>query len=200
MRLNRKQIVAIAVGGSIVAAISTFYVIKTRTSLFVGKPLYCQEFPTKSPLFPKTLEVCILSIPVPFAPDNGDTELEITFKPSTNERMIVDAIVWSSGHIADREVDYTGEINYSNQRVFENNILAYEKPDKMSAWLDPLVPEDVHIPMWKWLTNLTPAFHRPKLSFEDKFRNWVDKFIELGAMGTTTVLTAWKVFRSVELE
>ena len=200
MRLNAKQIIAIAVGGSIVAAISTFYVIKTRTSLFVGKPLYCKEFPTKSPLFPKTLEVCILSIPVPFAPDNGDTELELTFKPSPNERLIVDAIVWSSDNIADRDVDYTGEINYSNQRLFENNILVYEKPDKISAWHDPLVPEDVHIPLWKWLTTLTPAFDRPKLSFEDKFRNWMDKFVELGAMSTTIVLTVWKVLRSVEIE
>jgi len=47
---------------------------------------------------------------------------------------------------------------------------------------------------------LTPAFDRPQLSFEDKFRNWMDKFVELGAMSTTIVLTAWKVLRGVEIE
>jgi hypothetical protein len=54
--------------------------------------------------------------------------------------------------------------------------------------------------MWIWLSNLAAAFDRPRLSFEDKFRNWMDKFVELGAMSTTIVLTAWKVIRSVEVE
>jgi len=200
MRLNRKQIVTVVIGGSIVAAISTFYVIKTRTSLFVGEPLYCKEFKTKEPTFPKILEVCVLSVPVPYSPNNGDTELELTFKPSPNERLIVDAIVWSADNIADKDVDYTGEINFSHKRIFENNILVYENPEKISAWNDPQVPKDVHIPMWIWLSNLSASFDRPRLSFEDKFRKWMDKFVELGAMSTTIVLTAWKVIRSVEVE
>jgi hypothetical protein len=54
------------------------------------------------------------------------------------------------------------------------------------------------MPMWEWIRTLKSAFDRPKLSFEDKFRKWMDQFVELGAMSTTAVITAWKVIKGVE--
>ncbi len=197
MHLNRKQLMALAVGGSILAAVGTFYLVKTKTSFFQGLPLHCKTFDTKDPTFPDKVEICILSVTKPFAPENGDVELELTFKPSPQERVIVDATVWIADDI-EGEGDYKGEINYQNLEIYEHNLLVFHNEKRFSAWYDPIVPKDVRMPMWEWIRTLKSAFDRPKLSFEDKFRKWMDQFVELGAMSTTAVITAWKVIKGVE--
>lgn len=196
MHLNRKQLVALAVGGSIVASIGTFYLVKTKTSFFQGQPLHCKEFKTKDPTFPGAVEVCVLSVTEPFSPENGDAGLEITFKPSPSENVVADVTAWLADDV-EGEGDYVGELNYNQVKIFEHGLLVLDKKERFSAWYDPLVPKDVHKPLWYWLKSLTPAFDRPKLPFEDKFRNWMDQFVELGAMSTTVVITAWKVLREV---
>jgi hypothetical protein len=136
----------------------------------------------------------VVSVTEPFAPQNGDVELQLTYMPSPNERVLADTTAWVADDV-EGQGDYKGEINYSRVRIFEHNLLVLDKKGKFSAWYDPLVPEDVHIPMWKWLQSLTPAFDRPKLSFEDKFRNWMDRFLEVGTMAGTAIATAWKVVK-----
>jgi hypothetical protein len=199
MHLNRKQLIALAVGGSIMAAVGTFYLVKTKTSFLQGLPIHCKTFKTADPTFPGEVQICILSVTKPFAPENGDVELELTFKPSPNERTIVDATVWIADDI-EGEGDYQGEINYNDMEIYEHNLLVFHTDKRFSAWYDPVVPKDVHIPMWEWIKTLKPAFDRPKLSFEDKFRKWMDQFVELGAMSTTVVVTAWKVFKGTTIE
>ena len=198
MRLNRKQLVALAVGGSIMSAVGAFYLIKTKTSWFMGSPLYCKTFPTKDPVFPDgSVKVCVLSVPREYAPLNGDVELELTFQPNPNEVVIADADVWLADTINSLDRDYVGEINYSNLEIYDHGLLTWSKREYFSAWHDPLVPKDVLKPMWYWLKSLIPVFDRPQLTFEDKFRNWMDQFVELGAMSTTGVLTIWKVLKEM---
>ncbi len=194
MRLNRKQVMALAVGGTILASVGTFYLVKTKTSWMQGRPLHCKTFPTKDPTYPDKIEVCVVSVTHSFAPENGDVELQLTYMPSPNERVIVDTIAWLADDV-EGNGDYKGELNYSRVRIFEHNLLVMDEKKKFSAWYDPLVPKDVQLPMWNWLKSLIPAFDRPKLSFEDKFRNWVDSLLEVSAMGATALATIYKVLK-----
>ena len=199
MRLNRSQVIALVVGGSIIAAIGTFYTVKTQTSWLQGRPLHCKTFTTKDATYPGSVEVCVVSVTEPFAPQNGDVELQLTYMPSPNERVIADTTAWIADDV-EGQGDYKGEINYGRVRMFGHNLLVLDKKEKFSAWYDPLVPADVHIPMWEWLKDLTPAFDRPKLSFEDKFRNWMDHFLEVGTMAGTAIVTAWKVVKGTTID
>jgi hypothetical protein len=193
MKLTRSRIAILAVGGSITVAIGVFYVIKDRTSFWLPKPLYCHVFPTTDKLYSEgEVEVCINAVRVPYEVGNGDVELDITFKKSESERIQAEGVFWVADNIMGRPVDYTGEINWSLIKTYDNGLLANTDSHKMSAWVDPLVPKDVHIPLWKWVKELTPAFDRQKLSLDKKFDDLVNRFIEGLSMIGTGAITLYK--------
>ena len=199
MRLSHSQVIALAVGGAIVAAIGTFYTVKTHTIWLQGRPLYCKSFQTKDSTFPGSVELCVIAVTHPYVHENGDVELQLMFQPSPNEQVIVDTVAWVADDI-DGQGEYEGEINYERTRVYEHGLLVHDEKKKFSGWHDPIVPEDVLMPMWHWLAGLTPAFDRPRLSIEHRLRNWLDGFLEIGAMGTTATLTIWRVVKGTTIE
>jgi hypothetical protein len=192
MNLSRAQAVMIAIGGTVTIGIGGFYLLKTHTTLMQGKPLHCKVFPTSSVRFPGEVEVCVTAIIEPYSPDNGDVVLQLTFMDSPRERVILDTIAWIANDL-EGQGEYEGELNYSRKRVYEEGILAYKNERKYSAWVNPEVPKDVHLPMWNWLKDLRPVFDRPRLTFEEKFQRGVNSSVEFIAMATTAIVTAFKV-------
>jgi hypothetical protein len=194
--LKKSQIATLAVGGSITVAIGVFYVVKDKTSFWLAKPLHCQVFQTADLRHPGQMEVCINGISHPYSAENGDVELDLTFMAAANERVQADATVWVADAIAGKSVDYTGEINYGRVRTYEHGLLVHEKSEKFSAWVNPVVPKDVHVPMWKWIHDLSSTFDRDKLSFDERFHAVLANFIHFFSVAAGALTTAYKMFRA----
>lgn len=194
--LNRKQVAILAIGGSITLGIGAFYVIKDRTSLLLPKPLICKSFPTKDPRHPGEIEICINGVSSPFVPANGDVELDITFMRSTRERVQADVVVWVADNIFGRQVDYTGEMNFSRVRLYEDNILAAEHNQKFSVWTNPIFPADVHISLWKWIHANRYLYDRTRLPLDEKLHALLKSSINLVSVAVSAGLTVWRVLKA----
>lgn len=194
--LNKRQLVILAIGGSITFGIGAFYVIKDRTNFWAAKPLACQTFPTTDPRFDKKVEVCINGVSNPYAYMNGDVELDMTFQRGNHEVVQADVTFWVANQIAGKNVDYTGEMNFTRVRVYEDGILATDIRLKFSGWVNPVVPEDVRVPLWKWVNSKAQQFDRTKLPLDEKFHALVGSFIHMASMATTAGLTVWRVLKA----
>jgi len=194
--LKKSQIAVLAVGGSLTLAIGAFYVIKDKTSHWLPKPLHCQEFPTTDKRHPGKVEICINGVHHEYSRDNGDAELHITFMRGPITRVQAEGVFWLADKIGEQSVDYTGEINWHLVKIYDNNVLVSKDETRRSAYIDPVVPKDVHIPMWKWTRSIRDAFDREILGLEDKFDIFAAKFIEILSMLGTAGVTIYKFFHA----
>jgi hypothetical protein len=192
--LNRRQIATLAIGGSITLGIGGFYVIKDKTSLLLPKPLTCQTFPTKDPRFSGgEIKVCINGVSQRFNFLNGDVELDLMFQRGKHETIQMDVSVWVADNINGRPVDYTGEMNFSRVRLYDNYVLAVDIQQKFSTWFNPVVPPDVRVPLWKWIYSQRLMFDRTRLPLDEKFQETLKTTISILSVAVSAGLTAWKV-------
>lgn len=185
---HRKRILAIGI--PVTLAIGTPYFILTKTSWLIPKPLICQVFVTKNKLHPGTLEVCVNGVSHPYRPENGDVELDITFMRTHWERVQADVDFWVADEIANKQVDYTGEYNIARIRTYnKSGILVGDRESEISSWIDPLVPEDMRIPVWKWIYENRELFHVERKPLEEKVSGFFSSmgavFATLGSAGIT---------------
>lgn len=194
--LNRRQIAILAIGGSITFSIGAFYVIKDKTNYWSAKPLTCQTFPTEDPRFDKKVEVCINGVSYPYAYMNGDVELDMTFKRGKHEVVQADVVFWVADQIAGKRVDYTGEMNFTRVRLYEDGILAVDIKQKFSTWVNPVVPEDVRLPLWKWVNSQAEQFDRTRLPLDEKFHALLGSLINMMSVATSAGLTVWRMIKA----
>lgn len=174
---HRRRILAIGI--PITFAIGIPYLVLTKTSWLIPKPIICQEFPTKSKLHPDKLQVCVNGVSHPYRAENGDVELDITFMRTHHERVQADVDFWVADEIANKTVDYTGEYNIQRIRTYNSKgILVDDRNTEVSSWIDPLVPEDMRVPVWKWVYENRELFHVERKPLEEKISSF---FSSLGA-------------------
>lgn len=191
---HRKRI--LAWGIPITLSIGIPYFALTKTSWLIPKPLACQEFPTKNKLHPGKLEICVNGVSHPYRPENGDVELDITFMKTHYERVQADIDFWVADEIADKQVDYTGEYNITRIRTYnKTGILVGDRESEISSWIDPLVPEDMRIPMWKWIYDNRELFHVERKPLEEKVSGF---FSSLGALFATLGSAGITIYRFIK--
>ncbi|MGA1710378.1 MAG: hypothetical protein ACO4CS_03835 [bacterium] len=194
VKSNKKKILLI--GGLAVAAILGPYLVLTRTTLLLQKPIYCKNFTTTSKLYPNEIELCINGVTKAYSKINGDVELDMTFMQSPIERVQADVVFWIADMIEDKEVDYIGEYNIDRIRVYENNILVSDEKTKVSGWSRPIVPVDVRIPMWKWVYSLRPYLNRDRPPLEELVQNVVTESGAAIATIGSIAITIYRFFRA----
>ena len=190
---NRKRILLI--GATITSLIVVPYFVLTRTTLFSPKPIGCKEFPTKSVLYPSKIEVCLNGVTKAYSVENGDVELDLTFMRSPIERVQADVVFWIANKLGEKVVEYDGEYNIDRVRIYENGFLVSDDREKKSGWIYPLVPEDVRMPMWKYIHSLRPRFIRDRPPLEEKLSKTVDNLGALVATLGSIGITAFRFFR-----
>lgn len=191
---HRRRILAIGI--PVTLAIGIPYFVLTRTSWLIPKPLICQVFPTQNRLYPGTLEVCVNGVSHPYRPENGDVELDVTFMKTYYERIQADIDFWVADEIANKQVDYTGEYNTQRIRTYNSRgILVDDRESEVSSWIDPLVPEDMRIPVWKWVYENRDLFHVEKKPLEEKVSGF---FSSLGALVATLGSAGITIYRFVK--
>jgi hypothetical protein len=183
-------------GIPVTLSIAIPYVVMTKTSWMMPKPLLCQEFPTKSKLHPGKLQVCVNGVSHPYRAENGDVELDVTFMRTHWERIQADVDFWVADEIANKRVDYTGEYNIQRIRSYNSKgILVDDRENEVSSWIDPMVPEDMRVPMWKWVYENRDLFHMEKKPLEEKVSNF---FSSLGALFATLGSAGITIYRFVK--
>lgn len=170
------------IGSIVVSSIFIPYFLITRTTAFMQKPLLCQVFPTKDYRHPGQLEVCINGVTKAFSPQNGDVELDLTFQQSATSRVQADVTFWISDRLGYKDVDYTGEYNTSRIRIYDKGFLVSDNKDKVSSWINPIVPVDVRLPLWSWVKKNEMRYNWDRPPLEERLSNRVD---ESGAMIAT---------------
>lgn len=191
---HRKRI--LAWGIPVTLSIAIPYLVLTKTSWVMPKSLTCKEFPTKSKLHPGKLMVCVNGVSHPYRPENGDVELDITFMRTHWERVQADVDFWVTNEIADKKVDYTGEYNTQRIRTYsKSGILIDDRKNEVSSWIDPLVPEDMRIPMWKWIYDNKDLFHVERESLEEQVSKF---FSSLGGLVATLGSAGITIYRFIK--
>jgi len=173
------------------------YLVVTRTSWIHGAPIICSPFRTKAPGFSNgIIDICVNGVSAPYAPDNGDLELNISFLDADRSSVHADVVFWTADVLGGREVDYVGEYNVEKVRVYRGNWLVTTIDSKFSAWVDPLVPADVREPLWSWIKENQRLFrfHNPPIS--ETIHDILETF--LGAT-TVTVSVVLSVTRGMAL-
>ena len=187
IRKNKHKV--LLVGALLSTLILGPYFVMTRTTWLIPKPLTCKEFPTKSSLYPGAIEICINGVTKAYSIHNGDVELDLTFLQAPHQRVQVDAIFWVADQIGDKTVDYKGEYNIERIRIYNNTLLVEDKEEKVSAWLNPVVPVDVQLPLWEYVRSLRNTYTFDRMPLEEKLSNWVKRIgpllAGLGSIGLT---------------
>jgi dUTPase len=188
---HRRRILAIGI--PITLSIGIPYFLLTKTSWLLPKSLLCQVFPTINKQYSGTIEVCVNGVSHPYRPENGDVELDITFVKNNNERIQSDVTFWVADEIADKRVDYSGEYNIDRIRTYNSNgILVDDRENQISSWIQPLVPEDVRMPMWRWIYDNRDRFYVERKPLEEKVTNF---FNSLGALFATIGSAGITIYR-----
>jgi len=194
--INKHRMRILMWGIPVTLSIAIPYLVLTKTSWVMPKPLTCKEFPTKNKLHPGKLQVCVNGVSHPYRPENGDVELDITFMRTHWERVQADVDFWVTDEIAEKKVDYTGEYNIQRVRTYNRNgILVDDRNNEVSSWIDPLVPEDMRIPMWKWIYDNTELFHVERKPLEEKASSF---FNSLGALFATLGSAGITIYRFIK--
>lgn len=183
-------------GIPVTLAIGIPYFVLTKTSWFISKPIICQTFPTKNKLHPNSLQICVNGISHPYRAENGDVELDITFMRTHYERVQADIDFWVADKIANKSVDYTGEYNIQRVRTYNSKgILVDDRTNEISSWIDPLVPQDMRIPVWKWIYENRELFHIERKPLEETVSRF---FSSLGALFATIGSAGITVYRFIK--
>lgn len=191
---HRKRILAIGI--PVTLAIGIPYFVVTRTSWMMPRPLLCETFPTSNKQHPGKLQVCVNGVSHPYRPENGDVELDITFMKTHWERVQADVTFWVADEIADKKLDYDGEYNIDRIRSYNmNGILVDDRQNQISSWIEPLVPPDVRMPMWKWIYENRDRFYVERKPLEEKLSNF---FNSLGALVATLGSAGITIYRFVK--
>jgi len=193
--LNKNRIRILVFGAISSLAILLPYLTLTRTTGFLHKPIMCSDFSTRSPLYPGTVEVCINGITRSYSRLNGDVELDLTFMSSDNERVQADVVFWIADRIAAKEVDYSGEYNIDRVRIYEKGLLVSDDHTKISGWTKPLVPDDVRMPLWKWVHSQRPRLMRDKMPLDESLEKLTGKLGAVIASVGSVGLTIYRFLR-----
>lgn len=181
----------ILIGGMCVTlAIAVPYFVISRTHWLKGRPLACQSFPTKDRSFPGSIQVCINGVTRPYTPLNGDMELDLTYMKTPALRQQVDATFWLADELGEKKVDYSGEYNIQRIRTYNSmGLLMSDSTAAVSSWEQPLVPEDVRLPLWQWVHNQRDTLFYAKPPLGEVISNWIGGFwpvlATIGSMAVT---------------
>lgn len=190
---NKRRILSI--GAAVTFGILGPYLLLTRTTAFLQKPLFCKEFKTNSYLYPGSIEVCVNGVTRSYSSLNGDAELDLTYMQSETERVQADVTFWVADYIAEKKVDYSGEYNIDRVRVFENGLLVSDDDTKISGWTKPLVPDDVRMEFWMWIYHCKHRLTRDRPPLEERVENFTRQLAPIiGAIGSAGI-TIYRFFR-----
>jgi len=183
-------------GIPITMSIGIPYFILTKTSWLIPEPLLCQDFHTESKLHPGKLQVCVNGVSHPYRPENGDVELDLTFMRTHWERVQADVDFWVADEIANKKVNYTGEYNIQQVRTYNRKgILVDDRENEVSSWIDPLVPDDMRVSMWKWIYENRELFHVERKPLAEKVSSF---FSSLGALFATLGSAGITIYRFIK--
>lgn len=194
IRRNKNKI--LIVGALVTSLIFIPYFVLTKTTWLIPRPLTCKEFPTNSSLYPGKIQVCINGVTKAYSIHNGDVELDLTFLQTPHQRVQVDAIFWVADQIGDKQVDYEGEYNIQRIRIYNNGILADDKEEKVSAWLNPVVPPDVQLPLWEYVRSLKNTYTFDRMPLEERLSNYVRRVGPVLAGLGSIALTVYRFLRA----
>lgn len=194
IKRHRRRI--LAWGIPITLMFGTPYFLLTKTSWLLQRPIICKEFITKHKLHPGKLEVCINGVTHPYRPANGDVELDVTFMRTPFERVQADVTFWIADQIAHKQVDYSGEYNIQRIRTYNSRgILIDDRENEISSWIQPLVPPDMRMSMWKWVYDNRDLFLVERKPLEEKVQEF---FSSLGALIATAGSAGITIYRFVK--
>jgi hypothetical protein len=191
---NKNKI--LIVGIALTSSIFIPYFVLTRTTWLMPKPITCKEFPTNSRNYPGRIQVCINGVTKAYSVQSGDVELDLTFLQAPRQRVQVDAVFWIADQLGDKNVDYKGEYNIERIRIYNNSLLVEDKEEKISAWLNPVVPVDVQLPLWEYVCSLKHTYNFDRMPVEEKLSNYLKKIGPLLAGIGSIVLTVYRFIRA----
>ena len=178
-------------------AITIPYFVIARTHWLKGTPLACKSFPTKSPHFPGEVEVCINGVTRPYTPRNGDMELDITLMKSHSLCQQIDVTFWVADQLGGRPVDYEGEYNIQRIRTYNHmGLLVKDHIAEISSWEEPLVPEDVRLPLWRWVHDQKSQLFVAQPPLGEAISNWAAGFWPMLASLGSIAVTAYRFFKA----
>ena len=191
---NKRKILAL--GACSLLAIGVPYIALTRTSFLHNHPIICKTFPTVEPGYGGEIEVCVNGVSEPYAPDNGDVELDIVFQQPNGRMVQADIYFWTAHELGGQEVDYEGEYNIDHVRIYHNGWKVLEDGTKVSGWIEPLVPADVRIPMWQWVKDHTYLWSFEQVHLVEKIEKGFESLGAIGAAMGSIGVTAFKFWRA----
>lgn len=187
------------VGFSIAFVISIPYLILSRTSWLSPGALYCSTFRTTDKLYENNeVRACVNGISHEYNPQNGDVELDLFFTRSNGDRVQVDATFWIADELGGKALDYTGEYNINRVRHYSPmGFLISDDKKEISSWEQPLVPEDVREPLWKFVKAREPLLTSKREPVEETVANFFNNgFATLVATVGTIGATLYKFVRA----
>lgn len=191
---NKNKI--LIVGALLTSLIFIPYFVLTRTTWLMPRPITCREFPTKSNLYPGSIQICINGVTKAYSVQNGDVELDLTFLQAPRQRVQMDAVFWIADRLGDKTVDYKGEYNVERIRIYHNTLLVEDKEEKVSAWLNPIVPVDVQLPLWYYVRSLRNTYNFDRMPVEEKLTNHLKRVGPLLAGVGSIALTVYRFIRA----
>ena len=194
IKQHRKRI--LAWGVPITLMFGAPYFVLTKTDWLMQRPIICKEFPTKNKLHPGKLQVCVNGVTHPYRPSNGDAELDITFMRTHLERVQADVTFWIANEIANKSVDYSGEYNIQRIRTYNSRgILVSDRENETSSWIEPLVPDDMRMAVWKWVYENRDLFHVERKPLDETVQKF---FSSLGALIATAGSASVTIYRFIK--
>lgn len=194
--INKNKTKILSVGILLTSLIFVPYLVLTRTTWFMPRPITCKEFPTKSPHYPGSIQICVNGVTKAYSVQNGDVELDLTFLQAPHQRVQMDAIFWIADRLGDKIVDYKGEYNIERIRIYNNTLLVEDKEEKISAWINPVVPFDVQLPLWYYIRSLKSTYNFDRMPPEEKITNYVRRVGPLLAGIGSIALTIYRFIRA----
>jgi len=191
---NKNKI--LTVGIALTSLILIPYFVLTRTTWLMPRPITCKEFPTKSIMYPGRIQICINGVTKAYSVQNGDVELDLTFLQAPHQRVQLDAIFWIADQLGDKNVDYKGEYNIERVRIYHKSFLVEDKEEKVSAWLNPIVPADVQLPLWDYIRSLKNTYNFDRMPVEEKLSNYIKRVGPLLAGVGSIALTIYRFVRA----
>ena len=199
MRINKRQRVILAIGGSVLAALWGFTYILRSTTWLDRPPITCRTFLTKDLAHPSgKVKICITEVLMPFNPLSEDGDYQISFWNPTLKRR-VDLTMRVSIPETPRMLTILWRV-HKVQLYNPKGLQTKETNDRYTSSHLRYLPADVKTPLWLWLVQMARLHVEPQLDLETSIDGAIEKATRVGATIATAGLTAWKFFRAASVE
>ena len=195
IKINQKQKVILALGGSFLALLWGLSFIVKQTSWLDRPAIICNTFPTTNKAYKKEIKICLTEIVTPFNRLAEDADYQISFyNPTINRR--IDLTMRVSIPSKFRQLTILWRVQHV-QLYNPNGIMVKNSTDRYTNNHSIYLPKDVILPLWFWLVvEISQTYTEPHLDIESQIDGTVERFSRIAATVTATGLTAWRFLQA----